>query len=48
MTMPSWCFLTVDLGSSPGDTTAAVKGELFGGQLIEGSDTINIVKDGCL
>ena len=41
-------FLTVDLGSSPGDTTAAVMGGLIGGQLIEGSDSINIVKDDCL
>ena len=41
-------FVTTDIAALDGDsTTATVNGALFDGTLIEGSDSVNIVKDTC-
>jgi hypothetical protein len=39
---------TIDLGDLSGSGEATVTGSFYGGQDFEGTDTINIVKDGCL
>jgi hypothetical protein len=41
-------FETVGLSLSGGDTSAKVVGELEDGNPMEGEDSINLVKDGCL
>ncbi len=41
-------FVTVDLGISPGDTSAEITGFFLDGTEFVGTDTINIVKDACL
>ena len=40
-------FVTVELGLTGGDTEATVRGELLDGTPFEGTDSVNLVKDGC-
>ena len=41
-------FETMGLSLSGGDTSAKVFGDLLDGNPVEGEDSINLVKDGCL